>query len=340
VERLVIELRQDVRFEQGAWQPVDERTRILTGALAQACSAPARLFSRSAAALDRERVALGSLAADLPDLNLFYVVEGDAAELARQELVAEVSPARPVLGAAPDRGPLPERAAVVRPAPGRLHADELDRAAAPLGKGDLLVVPDPIVGRAAWAAAELAARRGVRVLVIPEGEAPAWARHVVLVSRSELAATARHVADGARTGRARRVRVTLDSLLLVSGGDRVESELYLEGWIDDAGERFPFRVPPAGALGGVRRGQPVALGAVIHRGRAHSDTDLGLHLEVWEQDQGRASLIDPDDLLGIHEARFTEGDRWGEGLHEGCETAGGEGACRLTYRIELLSGTE
>jgi hypothetical protein len=128
-----------------------------------------------------------------------------------------------------------------------------------------------------------------------------------------------------------RVAIELESVTLVAGGDRGTSELYIEGWVDD-GVRTPFRVPATGARRGVRRGATERFDAAIYDGIPRGE-GLIVHLEVWEEDMGRDSLIDPDDLMGVHERRFTEPERWGEGRHEDVRVATEDGAADVTYVI-------
>jgi hypothetical protein len=314
VTRVIVELVEDIRFEGGTWVPTDERTRALVDGISATCSAPRRVFSRAAAALDVERVSLREAARRagedpaLPDLNLFYVVEGDAEALRALPLVAQVVevPADPA--PAPLEGVRGRR---VEHAPGALLADEIDHAAASLAAGDTLVVPYPLGDPASRAAAVVAARRGVRVVGV-EGELRAG--------------------PPLRAGKAR-ATVTLDRVTLVTGGDRGDSEIYVEGWIDD-GVRRPVRVPEQGARPGVRRGLPQDFGVQLYDGVP--EETLVVHLEVWEEDLGRGSLVDPDDLLGVHERSFTAAERWGEGRHADVPVETEDGACLLTYTIDLV----
>jgi hypothetical protein len=317
VPRVIVELCEDIRFEEGSWVPSDERTAELVDGLARGCSTPRRLFSRAAAALDIEHIALCDAArragekSDLPDLNLFYLVDGDPQALATLPLVR----------AATEVPPLPEPAApreiggdiggALLPPPGDgLLADALDRAAALLGSGETLVVPYPLLDPASRAAATVAARRGVRVLT-PDGKI----------------GTAKPVARSAKS----RVTVRLEAVTLVAGGDRGDSEIYIEGWVDD-GVRRRFRIPAEGARTGVRRGAPERFDAPLYEG-VPLEQSLIVHLEVWEEDLGRTSLIDPDDLIGVHERRFTAAERWGEGRHEGIRVATEDGEALVSYVI-------
>ena len=316
--RFIVELREDIRFEDGTWVPTDERTAELVRALSGCCSKPRRLFGRPASALDIEHVALTDVARragehpHLPDLNLFYVVEGDATELAASPLVAGVTEATPLPEPLPVEG-APAEARVLTPPPGGLLADALDTSASELAAGESLVVPYHLADPASRAAAELAARRGVHVFT-PEGRVPG--------GRAPIARKARL-----------RATVTLDEATLVAGGDRRgSSELYVEGWIDD-GVRRRFRFPEKGAVRGVFRGVPQAIGSRLYDGVPLGEA-LIVHIELWEEDLGRESLIDPDDLLGIHERRFTQLERWGEGQHDGrVETEDGAGLLRYSIRV-------
>jgi hypothetical protein len=317
VGRCIVELREDIRFEGETWVPTDERTAALVQALCATCSAPRRLFSRPAAALDVEHVAIAAAARRagehprLPDLNLFYVVEGDAAALAASPLVAAVVEVAPLAGPFPVEG-APAGTPAVTPADGGLLADAIDAAAAALSAGESLIVPYRVTDPASRAAAEIAARRGIHVFT-PDGE----------------------VAGGrpAPSRRARlRATVTLDEATLVAGGDRGSSELYVEGWVDD-GVRRRFRFPERGSVRGVQRGVPQALDSRIYDGVPLGEA-LIVHMELWEEDLGRDSLIDPDDLLGVHERRFTQVERWGEGQHEAkVETEDGAGILRYAIRV-------
>jgi hypothetical protein len=316
VPRLIVELREDIRFEDGAWVPTDERTAALVATLEAACRAPRRLFSRPAAALDVEHVALCDAArrsgekVAIPDLNLFYLLDGDAAAMAGCELVRSAAPLAPLPPPAPVTA---GAAATVLAAPeGGVLADALDQAAAALGPGDTLVVPFPLADPGSRAAAEVAARRGVTVLT-PEGRVGA-----------------RAPGASPRPVRAR-VSLLLESVTLLAGGDRGTSELYVEGWVDD-GVRTPFRVPQSGARRGVRRGVAERFDAPLWDGIPRGE-GLIVHLEVWEEDMGRDSLIDPDDLLGVYERRFTEAERWGEGRHEDLRVATEDGAAILTFVV-------
>jgi hypothetical protein len=318
VGRCIVELREDIRFEDDTWVPTDERTAALVQALCATCSAPRRLFSRPAAALDVEHVAIAAAARRagehprLPDLNLFYVVDGDVAELAASPLVAAVVEVAPLAGPLPVAG-APAGPPAGAPADGGLLADAIDAAAAALSAGESLIVPYRVTDPASRAAAEIAARRGIHVFT-PDGEVaggrPAPAR------RARLRAT-----------------VTLDETILVAGGDRSgSSELYVEGWVDD-GVRRRFRFPDKGAVRGVQRGVPQPLDTRIYDGVPLGEA-LIVHVELWEEDLGRDSLVDPDDLLGVHERRFTQVERWGEGRHEAkVETDDGAGILRYTIRV-------
>ncbi len=331
--RLIIELTEDIRFEDGAWVPADDRARALIEAVRRCCSQPSRLFSREAAVLDRERVAARPTDA-LPDLNLFYVVDGEPAELEGLELVAQVGA---LLPSEPLALELPDGVTVVEAPPeGRPLADAIDVAAAEVPRGQPLVVRAALRGRAAWAAAELAARRGVRVYAAAGEAVPAWVRRLVVVPAAELAAASSSAVVSSPSTRASVASVTIETVLLAAGGDLSGSALYLEGWVEDDGERTPFRVPETGAVRGVERGDTVELQAVVYRGTRPVTRALAVHIEVWEADLGRDSLLDPDDLLGVIDARFTEGARWGHGRHENVRTEG-EGECLVSYRVELES---
>ena len=315
--RVIVELREDIRFEDGTWVPTDERTAALVGALTGRCGGARRLFSRSAAALDIEHVALCEAArragdkTTTPDLNLFYVVDGECAALIALELVRSATELTP-LPAPSDLTVAGRR--VAEPADGLL-ADAVDRGARELGPGDTLVVPYPLADAASRAAAEVAALRGV-VVITPDGQ----------VGKRPPGASPRPVRS--------RLSVVLESVTLVAGGDRSgTSELYVEGWIDD-GVRSVLRVPETGARVGVRRGVAERFDAVLFDGIPRGE-GLIVHLEVWEEDLGRDSLVDPDDLLGVHERRFIEAVRWGEGRHEE-RVATEDGEALLVYVVRRM----
>lgn len=318
----MVELVEDIRFEDGTWVPTDDRTKELVDAVCACCSTPRRVFGRSASALDVERVALREAArragedGRLPDLNLFYVLDGDPAALRGLPLIGQVHEMAPLAPPAPMEVATDQR---LQHTDGALLADELDRAAAARSAGDTLVVPWALVDPASRAAAELAARRGVRI-VTPDGEVRAG-KSAPAARRSKL-----------------RARVTLDSVTLLAGGDELgTSELYIEGWIDD-GTRRRLRIPEKGARTGVRRGLPEEFKVDLYDGVPLGDA-LIVHLEVWEEDLGRHSLIDPDDLIGVHERRFTAAERWGEGAHGDIRVETDDAACLVSYSIRVTAAS-
>ena len=133
-------------------------------------------------------------------------------------------------------------------------------------------------------------------------------------------------------------KVVLERALIERGGDIGAAEIYFEGWVDDgAGTRRAFRIPHAGAIPGVKNGQTIPLDTVIFESVTPVGARLKLRVEAWDEDLGRDSLINPDDLLGAYEESFDEKSGWGVGKHEGLQLASDDGAWQLSYRIETRS---
>ncbi len=131
------------------------------------------------------------------------------------------------------------------------------------------------------------------------------------------------------------VKVILEKALIERGGDIGAAEIYFEGWIDDgAGTRRTFRIPHAGHIPGVKDGQTLQLDALLHESLAPVGDELRVHIEAWDEDLGRNSLLDPDDLLGVYEEGFGPGQGWGSGRHDDLLLKTDQGAWRLFYRIE------
>jgi hypothetical protein len=131
------------------------------------------------------------------------------------------------------------------------------------------------------------------------------------------------------------VKVILERALIVRGGDIGAAEIYFEGWVDDsAGCRRGFRIPHAGAIPGVKDGQTIPLDTVIYESVTPVGAHLKIHIEAWDEDLGRDSLINPDDLLGAYDANFDSATGWGTGRHENLALESTQGAWQLSYRIE------
>jgi hypothetical protein len=133
------------------------------------------------------------------------------------------------------------------------------------------------------------------------------------------------------------VKVIFEHALIERGGDLGAAEIYFEGWVDDSGSgggRRPFRIPHAGAIPGVKDGQTLTLDTVLYESVGPVGAQLKLHVEGWDEDLGRDSLIDPDDLLGTYDGAFDAESRWGSGRHAGVKLVGDGGAWQLSFRIE------
>jgi hypothetical protein len=131
------------------------------------------------------------------------------------------------------------------------------------------------------------------------------------------------------------VKVILERALIERGGDIGAAEIYFEGWVDDgAGTRRAFRIPHAGAIPGVKDGQTIPLDTVVYESVTPVGSKLKLHVEAWDEDLGKGSLINPDDLLGAYEASFDAASGWGHGKHEDLRSDSDDGAWRLSFRIE------
>ena len=131
------------------------------------------------------------------------------------------------------------------------------------------------------------------------------------------------------------VKVVLEHALIERGGDLGAAEIYFEGWVDDgAGTRRAFRIPREGAIPGVKDGQTLPLDTVIFESVTPIGPTLQVHVEAWDEDLGRQSLLDPDDLLGTYEQVFDASVGWGVGGHADIALDSDDGAWKLTYRIE------
>lgn len=120
---------------------------------------------------------------------------------------------------------------------------------------------------------------------------------------------------------------------IVRGGDIGAAEIYFEGWVDDGTGRRSFRVPKNGHIPEVHDGQTLDVNEVIWKGRPAGDT-LHVHIEGWDEDLGRDSKINPDDLLGTYDHVFTPAESWGVGRHASIPLATKDGEWMLTLRIE------
>jgi hypothetical protein len=131
------------------------------------------------------------------------------------------------------------------------------------------------------------------------------------------------------------VRVHLEQAEIIDGGDIGTAEIYFEGWIDDgAGGRRAFRIPQNGHIPDVDNGQVIPLKTTILDGVVGDGWTL--HIEGWDEDLGRNSLLNPDDLLGVYEKRWTAEERWGEGRHADQEVSTEQGKWRLTYSVTVV----
>jgi hypothetical protein len=407
--RVTIQLRpwSGVEWNNGKWTALDDRTAKLLPSLRELVKGnPERVFSRAARVIDSERVSrLASASAhgrptDLPDLNSFYVVDGDPAALAAHELVESVSVDAPLadpglrdeactstdtdaherdargqgvtiatLARAQDLFELAPEAAVDVIPPFLSLADAIDRGAAELGFGDVLLAPHPLASPAARAAARHAVGHGVTVVVssldgkaIPgviagtpgtAGRAACVQSYATGVGLGRLAPADLATLPGfpddlpkALDALDQRVakrpaprpyaKVTFDKATIIAGGDIGAAEIYFEGWVDDGrGGRRAFRIPHEGHIPDVRNGQTIPLKTVVFESRRPVGDHLTVHLEAWDEDLGRSSLIDPDDLLGVYEKRHTAEDRWGEGTHAEQRVSTRQGAWLLTYTVAL-----
>jgi hypothetical protein len=134
------------------------------------------------------------------------------------------------------------------------------------------------------------------------------------------------------------VKVVLERALIERGGDIGAAEIYFEGWVDDgAGTRKAFRIPHAGNVPGVKDGQTIKLDTVVFESVKPVGAAVHVHIEAWDEDLGKHSLINPDDLLGAYDQRFTEADGWGSGHHTDVPLSSDDGAWRLSFRIETRS---
>jgi hypothetical protein len=131
------------------------------------------------------------------------------------------------------------------------------------------------------------------------------------------------------------VKVIFESAHIVRGGDIGAAEIYFEGWVDDgAGTRRAFRIPHAGAIPGVKDGATLELHTTLFESVDPVGAKLHVHIEGWDEDLGKDSLINPDDLLGVHDASFDEATGWGAGRHANLALTSEAGAWTLAYRIE------
>jgi hypothetical protein len=359
-----------------------------------------RVFARSARVIETERAARLGGGGELPDLNGFYVVDGDPARLGRHAGVAQVfdepAPGEPKVAAtgptdadraihdrdARGQGVViatlaraqdlfdvaPESAVEVCPPPGALP-DAIDRAAAELALGDVLFVPYPVVSPAARAACAHAAAGGIVVVAVRLDGEPIPG---VLVGPAALAARAACVqsyavgvgvhrlrpldliglpgfpADpgGALDALEARVaakpaprpyaKVVFEKATIIEGGDVGAAEIYFEGWVDDgSGGRRSFRIPHEGHIPNVKDGATITLDTTVYESKRPLGDSLTIHFEAWDEDMGRASLLDPDDLLGAFEKRHTIDERWGEGRHADIRLETDSGAWLLTYSVKL-----
>jgi hypothetical protein len=130
------------------------------------------------------------------------------------------------------------------------------------------------------------------------------------------------------------VRVTLEKAEIIDGGDIGTAEIYFEGWVDDgSGGRRAFRIPQNGHIPEVENGQVIPLNTAIFD--ASVGDSLTVHVEAWDEDLGRNSLLNPDDLLGTYENRWTAEQKWGDGRHADLELSTEQGKWRLTYSIAV-----
>jgi hypothetical protein len=263
-----------------------------------------------------------------------------------------------VLGAAGTLAALAPAAALKEGAATAPLADAIDLESASLGAGDVLVVPHAIAAPAERAAVAVAARRGVLV-VASAGEAPGGlvasaatlgpmaARAACVQSLGErlpLAEVVRVLADPdavssgvlERAPAPARARVILRRAEIVIGGDLFgTAEIYFEGFVTDSASH-PFRLPAEGAYPFVADGQILDLDVILYESAAPLTGPLTVHIEGWDEDLGRDSLVNPDDLLGTHERTYGPDERWGEGVHAEIPLETHQGAWVLTYEIVLF----
>jgi hypothetical protein len=134
------------------------------------------------------------------------------------------------------------------------------------------------------------------------------------------------------------VKVVLEHALIERGGDIGAAEIYFEGWFDDgAGTRRSFRIPHAGAIPGVKDGQTIPLDTVIYESIEPVGDKIRLHIEAWDEDLGKDSLINPDDMLGAYDVSFDDASGFGVGPHRDIRLDSEDGAWQLSYRIEARS---
>lgn len=130
------------------------------------------------------------------------------------------------------------------------------------------------------------------------------------------------------------VRVTLEKAEIVDGGDVGTAEIYFEGWVDDGGGgKRAFRIPQNGHIPEVKNGQVIPLNTTVFDSRVGDS--LTVHVEAWDEDLGRNSLINPDDLLGTYEKKWTAETNWGEGRHADIKLATEQGGWILAYSISV-----
>jgi hypothetical protein len=132
-----------------------------------------------------------------------------------------------------------------------------------------------------------------------------------------------------------RLRVVFEQAGIVNGGDIGTAEIYFEGWVDDGAAKKSFRVPQKGYIPEVHDGQTLQIETVLFEGTPKGDA-LHVHIEGWDEDLGRDSTINPDDLLGTFDRVYTEADRWGVGRHASIPLATEDGEWLLTLRIEKI----
>jgi len=130
-----------------------------------------------------------------------------------------------------------------------------------------------------------------------------------------------------------RLKLTFETAGIVHGGDVGDAEIYFEGWIDDGAGKKSFRIPNKGYIPGVKDGQTIELNAVLFEGRLQGPR-LHVHIEAWDEDLGRDSAINPDDLLGVYDREFEERERWGVGRHASIPLKTDAGEWMLTFRID------
>lgn len=250
--------------------------------------------------------------------------------------------------------------------------DAIDRATANLADGDVLLVPFALDTPSARAAAAHAVARGVAVVVsggkplagalttadavgasllagrlacvqsyavgVGLGRlAPADAWELVAAGDVGQALDTIDARAAARPNEHPRLKVVLEEAQIIVNGDVGAAEIYFEGWVDDgAGGRRAFRIPHEGHVPGVNNGQTIPLNTEVFASKTPVGAALRVHVEAWDEDLGRNSLVDPDDLLGVHEQSYAQAEKWGEGQHAQlrCKTDAGEWL--LTYRVEKI----